>query len=92
MNIAKIPAGKNVPEEINVVVEIPQGSSVKYEMNKEAGAIFVDRFNHTAMFYPFNYGFFPQTQAEDGDRLMFWLSQLSGCPGRCYSGPTDRHA
>jgi len=67
MNIAKLSSGNNVPEEVNVFVEIPQGSSVKYELDKESGAIFVDRFNHTAMFYPANYGFIPQTHAEDGD-------------------------
>jgi inorganic pyrophosphatase len=82
MNLAKIPAGKNVPEEINVVIEIPKGSSVKYEMNKEAGAIFVDRFNHTAMFYPFNYGFVPQTQAEDGDPIdVLVISTYPVVPG-----------
>ncbi len=67
MDITKISAGKNVPEEINVFVEIPQGSSVKYELDKTSGAIVVDRFLHTAMAYPFNYGFIPQTHAEDGD-------------------------
>jgi len=69
MDIQKIPAGKNCPEEINVLVEIPQGSSVKYELDKKTGAIFVDRFAYTAMFYPFNYGFIPQTKAKDGDPI-----------------------
>jgi inorganic pyrophosphatase len=69
MDIQKIPAGKNYPEEINVLVEIPQGSSVKYELDKKTGAIFVDRFAYTAMFYPFNYGFIPQTKAKDGDPI-----------------------
>lgn len=59
--------GKNPPEEINVFIEIPQGSSIKYELNKEEGIIFVDRFAYTAMFYPFNYGFIPNSYAEDGD-------------------------
>jgi inorganic pyrophosphatase len=67
MDIAKISSGKNFPEEVNVVVEIPQGSSVKYELDKDSGAIFVDRFLYTAMAYPFNYGFIPQTHAKDGD-------------------------
>jgi len=67
MEIQKIPAGKNFPEEINVLIEIPQGSSIKYELDKKTGAIFVDRFAYTAMFYPFNYGFIPQTKAKDGD-------------------------
>lgn len=68
MNLDKIPAGKNAPEEINVVVEVPMGASpIKYEMDKESGAIFVDRFVHTAMYYPCNYGFVPHTLSGDGD-------------------------
>ncbi len=67
MDITKIPAGKNPPEDIFVVVEIPQGSSIKYEVDKESGAVFVDRFLFTAMYYPFNYGFIPNTLADDGD-------------------------
>lgn len=55
-------------EEINVIIEIPmQDSPIKYEMDKESGAIFVDRFMQTAMFYPCNYGFIPHTLSEDGD-------------------------
>ncbi len=67
MDIKKIPAGKNPPEDIYVVVEIPQDSPIKYELDKEAGAVFVDRFLFTAMHYPSNYGFIPQTLADDGD-------------------------
>lgn len=67
MNIKNLSPGKNPPEEINVFIEIPQGSSVKYELDKKTGIIVVDRFLYTAMFYPFNYGFIPQTHAEDGD-------------------------
>jgi len=67
MDLSKIPVGKNPPEDIFVVVEIPQGSSIKYEVDKESGAVFVDRFLFTAMYYPFNYGFIPNTLAEDGD-------------------------
>ena len=82
MNITKLSSGKNVPEEVNVLVEIPQGSSVKYEFDKESGAIFVDRFNHTAMFYPFNYGFVPQTKAEDGDPVdVLVISTYPVAPG-----------
>jgi inorganic pyrophosphatase len=55
MDIAKIPAGRAPPYDVNVVVEIPQGSAlVKYEFDKASGTIFVDRFLHTAMFYPGN--------------------------------------
>lgn len=60
-------AGKNPPEEINVVIEIPKGSNIKYEIDKETGALFVDRKLFTAMFYPCNYGFVPQTKEKDGD-------------------------
>ncbi len=67
MDISKIPAGKNPPSEINVFIEIPQGSSVKYELDKESGAIAVDRLLYTSMVYPCNYGFIPNTGAEDGD-------------------------
>jgi inorganic pyrophosphatase len=67
MNVSKIPVGKNAPSDINVVIEIPQGSSVKYEIDKDSGAVFVDRFLFTSMAYPAAYGFIPGTLAEDGD-------------------------
>lgn len=68
MNLDKISAGKNPPEEVNVIIEIPaQGAPVKYEIDKDSGAIEVDRFMATAMFYPCNYGFIPHTLADDGD-------------------------
>lgn len=54
---------------VNVFVEIPQGGNIKYELDKESGVVFVDRFVYTAMSYPFNYGFIPGTMAEDGDPL-----------------------
>lgn len=68
MDLKKIPTGKSVPEDIFVVIEIPaQGAPVKYEVDKESGALLVDRFMATAMFYPANYGFIPNTLSEDGD-------------------------
>lgn len=68
MDISKISAGKDVPWDVNVVIEIPIGGvPVKYEVDKASGAMFVDRFLHTAMFYPCNYGFIPHTLADDGD-------------------------
>lgn len=68
MNIEKIGSGKNAPEEINVIIEVPMGSDpVKYEFDKDSGAIMVDRFVQTAMFYPCNYGFIPTTLSKDGD-------------------------
>lgn len=68
MNIDKVPAGKDVPDCVNVIIEIPALSTpVKYELDKESGALYVDRFLSTPMFYPANYGFIPHTLAEDGD-------------------------
>lgn len=68
MDLKEIPAGANPPHEINVIIEIPQGGApVKYEVDKKSGAMFVDRFLHTAMFYPANYGFIPHTLSDDGD-------------------------
>ncbi|MES2206939.1 MAG: inorganic diphosphatase [Pseudomonadota bacterium] len=68
MGLARVPAGRNVPDEVNVVVEIPMhGDPIKYEVDKESGAIFVDRFMSTAMHYPCNYGYIPETLSEDGD-------------------------
>ena len=70
MDIASIPVGDNPPHEVNVIIEIPQGGApVKYELDKKSGAMFVDRFLHTAMFYPGNYGFIPHTLADDGDPM-----------------------
>ena len=68
MDLNKIPVGRNPPYEINVVIEVPLGGEpVKYELDKASGAMFVDRFLHTAMTYPCNYGFIPHTLAADGD-------------------------
>jgi len=70
MDLSKIAIGENPPYDVNAVIEIPQGGEpVKYEMDKASGALFVDRFLHTAMFYPGNYGFIPHTLADDGDPL-----------------------
>ena len=68
MDISKIPAGLDLPYEVNVIIEVPMGSEpIKYEMDKESGALYVDRFLHTAMHYPCNYGFIPHTLSGDGD-------------------------
>ncbi len=61
--------GEGLPREFNVIIEIPLGSNVKYEMDKDSGMIRVDRILYSAVFYPANYGFIPQTLAEDGDPL-----------------------
>jgi inorganic pyrophosphatase len=77
-----IPPGKNPPEDIYVVVEIPLGSNIKYELDKESGMIFVDRFLFTSMVFPFNYGFVPKTLEEDGDPVdVVLLSYDSVAPG-----------
>ena len=68
MILDRVNSGKDVPNDINVVIEIPSHSDpVKYEVDKETGAMFVDRFMGTAMHYPCNYGYIPQTLSEDGD-------------------------
>ena len=68
MNISKISIGDNAPEQVNVIIENTMGGPpVKYELDKESGAVYVDRFLHTPMFYPGNYGFIPHTLSDDGD-------------------------
>jgi len=68
MNLDRVTSGKDVPNDINVIIEIPAHSDpVKYEVDKETGAMFVDRFMNTAMHYPCNYGYVPNTLSNDGD-------------------------
>lgn len=68
MGLHLITSGKNAPELFNVIIEIPMNADpIKYEVNKETGVLFVDRFMGTAMHYPCNYGYIPQTIADDGD-------------------------
>lgn len=68
MNLDRVSSGADVPSDINVIIEIPSHSDpVKYEVDKETGAMFVDRFMNTAMFYPCNYGYIPHTLSDDGD-------------------------
>ncbi|MCB1754839.1 MAG: inorganic diphosphatase [Gammaproteobacteria bacterium] len=70
MNIKEISVGKDAPNQINVIIEIPQhGGPIKYEIDKDSGALLVDRFMGTAMYYPANYGFVPHTLSEDDDPL-----------------------
>lgn len=70
MDIRFIPPGRNPPHEVNAFIEIPQGGlPVKYELDQRSGALFVDRFLHTSMLYPSNYGFIPNTLGDDGDPL-----------------------
>jgi len=68
MNLDRVSSGRDVPNEVNVIIEIPANSDpVKYELDKETGAMFVDRFMTTAMRYPCNYGYVPHTLSSDGD-------------------------
>ena len=68
MSLHKVPPGAKAPEQFNVIIEIPMNADpIKYEVDKESGAIFVDRFMGTAMHYPCNYGYVPQTLSDDGD-------------------------
>lgn len=83
MDIAKISVGRHPPKDLNALIEIPLGGvPVKYELDKESGALFVDRFLHTAMFYPGNYGFIPHTLSADGDPCdVLVVSQVPVVPG-----------
>jgi inorganic pyrophosphatase len=70
MNLDAIAVGKNPPEDINVIIEVPVGGEpIKYEMDKASGALFVDRYLYTSMRYPGNYGFVPHTLSDDGDPI-----------------------
>lgn len=88
MDISKICPGENPPWDINTLVEIPLGGvPVKYEIDKESGALRVDRFLHTAMYYPGNYGFVPNTLSLDGDPIDVMVvgrvPVVAGCLLRC---------
>lgn len=88
MDMSKIPVGDKAPDEVNVIVEIPKGGQpVKYEIDKDSGAVMVDRFMTAAMFYPADYGFVPNTLAADGDPLDFLVvtraDVVPGCVIRC---------
>ncbi|HSG89697.1 MAG TPA: inorganic diphosphatase [Pseudomonadales bacterium] len=70
MSLSNVPPGLDLPNEINVIIEIPANTGpIKYEVDKVSGAVFVDRFMATPMFYPCNYGYVPGTLADDGDPL-----------------------
>ncbi|MBS1200906.1 MAG: ppa [Proteobacteria bacterium] len=83
MDIDKITIGADPPRDINVLIEIPQGGvPVKYELDKDSGVLRVDRFLHTAMYYPGNYGFVPHTLSEDGDPVdVIVVGQVPVVPG-----------
>lgn len=83
MDLSLIPVGDDPPRDIHAVIEIPLGGvPVKYELDKQSGALFVDRFLHTAMYYPGNYGFIPHTLSADGDPCdVMVVSQVPVVPG-----------
>ena len=67
MSFEKIPAGRDIPNDLNVIIEIPEGSNIKYEIDKDMDSVVVDRFVAMPMYYPANYGFINKTLADDGD-------------------------
>ncbi len=83
MNFEKIDAGRDVPNEINVMIEIPSRSQpIKYELDKKSGMLMVDRFVGTSMFYPCDYGFIPHTLSEDGDPVdVLVVTPMALMPG-----------
>ena len=84
MRIDLIPTGKNPPEDLNVIIEVPVGGEpIKYEMDKEAGTLVVDRFLYTPMRYPGNYGFVPHTLSEDGDPIDVLVCNTRQLIPRC---------
>ncbi|MEM9059153.1 MAG: inorganic diphosphatase [Pseudomonadota bacterium] len=88
MRIDAIPIGSNPPEEINVIVEVPIGGEpIKYELDKDSGTLFVDRFLYTPMRYPGNYGFVPHTLSDDGDPIDVLIANtrplVPGCVMSC---------
>ncbi len=88
MSLNKVASGKNIPDEINVIIEIPaHADPVKYEVEKDSGAMFVDRFMATCMHYPCNYGYVPHTLSEDGDPVDVLVPTpfplMGGCVIRC---------
>jgi inorganic pyrophosphatase len=88
MSLNSVPTGKNPPEEVNVIIEIPQGGEpIKYEVDKDSGALFVDRILGTSMRYPCNYGYVPHTLCGDGDPVdvlvVMPFPLQAGCVVKC---------
>ena len=85
MRIEAIATGNNPPDDVNVIIEVPVGGEpIKYEMDKEAGTLFVDRFLHTPMRYPGNYGFVPHTLSGDGDPVDVLVCNTRALVPGCY--------
>ena len=90
MNLDRVGRGRNPPKEINVIIEIPlNGEPVKYELDKETGAMFVDRFLNTAMRYPCNYGYVPKTLSLDGDPVDVMKGMDADCPSKPFGGDDE---
>ena len=88
MSLQQVPPGRKIPDDINVIIEVPMNSpAIKYEVDKDSGAIFVDLMLKTAMFYPCNYGYMPHSLCDDGDPLdvlvVLPLPMLPGTVVRC---------
>ncbi len=88
MNLDRVGYGNDIPNDVNVIIEIPMAADpIKYEVDKETGALFVDRFMGTSMHYPCNYGYIPHTIADDGDPVdVLVITPLPvqvGCVVRC---------
>ena len=88
MSLQQVPPGRKIPDDINVIIEVPMNSpAIKYEVDKDSGAIFVDRMLKTAMYYPCNYGYMPHSLCDDGDPLdvlvVLPLPMLPGTVVRC---------
>ncbi|WJW75241.1 inorganic diphosphatase [Thiohalobacter sp. IOR34] len=88
MNLDRVDSGRDIPNDINVIIEIPaHADPVKYEVDKDSGAMFVDRFMNTAMHYPCNYGYVPHTLSDDGDPVdvlvLTPVPLISGSVVRC---------
>ena len=88
MNLERVTAGRDVPDDVNVIIEIPMlADPVKYEVDKDTGAVFVDRFMSTSMHYPCNYGYVPRTLSGDGDPVdvlvLSPLPLITGVVVRC---------
>jgi inorganic pyrophosphatase len=87
MSFELVPAGKNLPDDFNVIIEIPLNSSIKYEIDKDSNSLFVDRLVSTAMHYPANYGYIPHTLCGDGDAadvlVLFPQAVQAGSVIRC---------
>jgi len=87
MSFELVPAGKSLPDDFNVIIEIPLDSSIKYEIDKDSNSLFVDRLVSTPMHYPANYGYIPQTLCGDGDAadvlVLFPQAVQAGSVIRC---------